>query len=133
MNGNNSRMGCNIMYDYEPYSPTISEQSLGTASCIVLIWHREQTTIQCRPPPLKLNIDCYMVLEAWHGFQPQLVEPFLKNLVLLFRHEYSVFATIMLNHEEALFTAYQIGHSSNVSPSPLRLLLPRTNRSGLTC
>lgn len=72
------------------YNSTISEQSLGTASCIVLIWHREQTTIQCRPPPLKLNSDSYVVLEAWHGFQLQLVEPFMKNLVLLFRHEYSV-------------------------------------------
>lgn len=57
----------------------------------------------------------------------------LKNLVLLFRHDTTCLATIMLNHEEALFTAYHIGHSSNVSPSPLRLLLPRTNRSGLTC
>lgn len=31
-----------------------------------------------------------MVLEAWHGFQLQLVEPSMNNLVLLFRHGYSV-------------------------------------------
>ena len=56
---------------------------------MVLIWHRELTTIQYLLP-LELNIDNYMVLEAWHGSQPQLVEPSMRYLVLSFCHEYSV-------------------------------------------
>lgn len=116
------------------YNSTISEQSLGTASCIVLIWHWEQTTIQCRPLPLKLNIDSYDIwfwrfgtafnLTWWnHSWR---ISPcyYVTNTPCL--------ATIMLSHEEALFTAYQIDQSSNASPLLLRLLLPRTNPSDLT-
>lgn len=73
------------------YNSTIGGQSFGTPYSL----HRIDLTLRANndpvpPPPLELNIDSYMVLEAWHGFQPQLVEPSMKNFVLLFRHEYSV-------------------------------------------
>lgn len=77
-----------IMYDYEPYNTSTIQRSANN-HCILYLAPRANND-PVPPPPLKLNIDIYMVLEAWHGFQPQLVEPFMKNLVLLFRHEYSV-------------------------------------------
>lgn len=64
----------------------ITEQALGMI--VLRTASRRANNVLIPPPPL--DIDNEMTLEAWLGFQPQLVGPSMNNLVLLFCHEYSV-------------------------------------------